>query len=190
MASSSTEIGSDMTISDTTTSEVPVHEIPPAVLDVQEEEEIVSAAVPVSVHDVAPLQQAEIGKDVPKHVEKEVEVPQWLKSLAGEEAQDWRAFVRTRINGHTDRTYTHKQYRHQFRSKAEVKLFVDSNGMTTGIFKGRKLQKKIAGMDAQGAGTSESAGRRASAYHARQKRRRSLGHQLSRSDEKMPPGFI
>lgn len=86
-------------------------------------------------------------------------------------------------------TYIHKKYRHQFRSKCEVKLFVESNGIETGIFKGTKLQKKkIAGMDAQDAGTSKSAGRRASANHARPKR--SLGPSHSMDEEDMAPGFI
>jgi len=33
---------------------------------------------------------------------KEVEFPQWLKDLPGYQVQDWRAFSRKRINGHTD----------------------------------------------------------------------------------------
>jgi len=58
-------------------SDVPVDEIPP-VLDAQEEE-------------VAMEQW-----------NKEVEFPQWLKDLPGYQVQDWRAFSRKRINGHTD----------------------------------------------------------------------------------------
>ncbi|CAD6266217.1 unnamed protein product [Miscanthus lutarioriparius] len=147
MASNSVEVDSDATISDLSSSGVPVDEIPPPVLDAQEEE-------------VAMEQR-----------NKEVDVPKWLKDLK-----------------RTVGTYIHKDYRHQFRSKGEVELFVESEGIENGIFKGRKLQKKkIAGMDAQDAGTSKSAGRRASANHARPKC--SLGLSRPMDDEEMAPGF-
>ncbi|CAD6266214.1 unnamed protein product [Miscanthus lutarioriparius] len=132
MASNSVEVDSDATISDLSSSGVLVDEIPPPVLDAQEEE---------------------------------VAMEQRNKE-----------------------TYIHKDYRHQFRSKGEVELFVESEGIENGIFKGRKLQKKkIAGMDAQDAGTSKSAGRRASANHARPKC--SLGLSRPMDDEEMAPGF-
>ncbi|XP_066351212.1 uncharacterized protein [Miscanthus floridulus] len=141
-----------------------ISDLPPPVLDAQEEE-------------VAMEQR-----------NKDVDVPKWLKDLKGYQAQDWRAFARKRFNGHIDRTCIHKDYRHQFRSIGEVELFVESEGIENGIFKGRKLQKKkIAGMDAQDAGTSKSAGRRASANHARPKC--SLGLSGPMEDEEMAPGF-
>jgi len=58
--------------------DVPVDEIPPPVLDAQEEE-------------VAMEQQ-----------NKEFEVPQWLKDLPDYQAQGWRAFAHKRIDGHAD----------------------------------------------------------------------------------------
>ena len=57
MASNSVEVDSDATISDLSSSDVPVDEIPPPVLDAQEEE-------------VAMEQR-----------NKEVDVPKWLKDL-------------------------------------------------------------------------------------------------------------
>jgi len=62
MASNSVEVDSDATISDLSSSDVPVDEIPPPVLDAQEE--------------VAMEQR-----------NKEVEVPQW-KNLSGYNTQD------------------------------------------------------------------------------------------------------
>jgi hypothetical protein len=80
MASPSADIYSDVTISDTTSSNFLVHVIPPAVLDVQEEEIVCSMCILV---DAAPLRivlmkqrdHVNIIKYEPNRGEQEVQVP-------------------------------------------------------------------------------------------------------------------
>jgi len=126
MASNSAEVDSDATISDTYSSDVPVDEIPPPVLDAQEEEVAVelenkevevpqvdsdatisnmsSSDVPVDKipPPVLEAQEEEVGME---QRNKEVELPDWLKKLTGDQEQhDWKAFAQKRKNsGHIDR---------------------------------------------------------------------------------------
>ncbi|CAL4981866.1 unnamed protein product [Urochloa decumbens] len=75
---------------------------------------------------------------------QEVGMPQSLKSLHCYKEEDWKAFIKTRADGqHKDWSYEHRLYRRDFRSTVEVEDFLKSDGPTTGMFRGRKLQKKV-----------------------------------------------
>jgi hypothetical protein len=103
MASPSADNYSNVTISDTTSSNFLVHVIPPAALDVQEEEIVCSMCILVDAAPlrIVPMEQRDhvkISKYEPNHGEQEVQVPVaeescWLQT------QNWRAFVCSRING-------------------------------------------------------------------------------------------
>ncbi|CAD6266215.1 unnamed protein product [Miscanthus lutarioriparius] len=122
MASNSAEVDSDVTISDMSSSDVPVDEIPPPILDAQVEEVAMEqqnkeVEVPQVDSDatISDMSSSDVPVDeIPPPVlhaqeevameqrNKEVEVPQW-KNLSGYNVQDWRAFARKRSTGHTDR---------------------------------------------------------------------------------------
>ncbi|CAN6374629.1 unnamed protein product [Urochloa humidicola] len=96
---------------------------------------------------------------------QEGRMPPLLKSLGYYNEEDWKTFVKTRADGqHKDWSYEHRLYRRDFHSIVEVRDFLTLNGPTTGIFRGRKLQKKkIPGWDSHpSSGTNKYArGRKA-----------------------------
>uniref|UniRef100_K3ZJW0 Uncharacterized protein n=1 Tax=Setaria italica TaxID=4555 RepID=K3ZJW0_SETIT len=121
---------------------------------------------------------------------QEVEIPQSLKSLKNYEEGDWKAFVNPRAYGcHKDWTYEHRLYRREFRSKPDVKEFLETNGPATGMFRGTKLQKKkIVGPGADGpAGKAKSTRGRKAANYATENV--SLGPSRSIRPD-MPHGFL
>jgi len=147
-------------------------EVPPAVVDAEEEEAVSSALVPVKIQadpkmkglnlvEAVPLRMIPVpyGGKVPVPFDeeelrrlkgqsarvgkREVPVPSELKSHKNYTEGDWTAFIEFRDDGRKDWTFQHREYRRDFRSKNDVKNFLDKNGPTTGMFKGRKLQKKV-----------------------------------------------
>ncbi|KAF8711273.1 hypothetical protein HU200_029294 [Digitaria exilis] len=98
---------------------------------------------------------------------EEVDIPRSLKSRKAYKEGDWKAFIDTGIDGdRRDWSFKHRVYRRNFRSKRQVKEFLDTNGPVTGKFRGKKLhKKKIRSLDGQGStGRSKSRGRRAANY--------------------------
>jgi hypothetical protein len=119
MASNSVEVDSDATTSNTSSSDVPIDEIPPPVLDSQEEEvEMASnlaevdsyttisdrSSSDVPVEEIPPpVQDAQEEEVAMEQQNKEVEVPKWSTDIHGYKPLDWRAFAHKRSNGRIDR---------------------------------------------------------------------------------------
>ncbi|PUZ44070.1 hypothetical protein GQ55_8G060000 [Panicum hallii var. hallii] len=191
-------------------------EVPPAVIYAEEEETVSAALVPVNIQDpkmkglkpveAVPLRMIPVpygGKDPVPFVEaelrrlkdqsarvgkREVPIPSKLKSHKSYKEGEWTAFIEFRDDGRKDWTFQHREYRRDFRSKNDVKDFLDFNGPTTGMFKGRKLQKKkTACPDGHhSACTSKSTRvRKAAANYARENV--SASHSIKPD---MPPGCL
>ncbi|XP_062200538.1 uncharacterized protein LOC133903247 [Phragmites australis] len=138
--------------------DVPQDEIPPAVIEA-EDDKTTSSGMSTMVNMQNPADV--VGADQTLHVAplsmvpmrhqeaptplrgQEAPIPAWLKGHDFYVDGDWKAFHTTRSNGHKDWTYTHREYCTKFRSKPEVELFLNSKGTTNGLFKGRKLRRKV-----------------------------------------------
>uniref|UniRef100_J3LZD7 Uncharacterized protein n=2 Tax=Oryza brachyantha TaxID=4533 RepID=J3LZD7_ORYBR len=191
-----------------TDSEATLDDLPPIVIDANLEEEENRVVVspmwnPQGSHmlfnnqplDVMPLNAIPFGQKVSLGKEKEeVPVPQWMKELDLYKDGDWKVFLQIRDDGHKDWSYNHREYQAVFRSRAEVKLFMDTtliNG--TNIFKGRKLQKKRA-LDSNGEGSGGSTSTRAKKITATKKSEKtsSTGNYpvVPKPGPTLPPGFV
>nr|XP_034569518.1 uncharacterized protein LOC117834017 [Setaria viridis]XP_034569539.1 uncharacterized protein LOC117834034 [Setaria viridis] len=108
-----------------------------------------------------------IDQSIPVKEQSICSFPQLLKPLVSYKEEDWTAFLHTRVDGHKDWTYKHRVYQRKFRSNLEAEEFLKTNGPITGMFRGRKLQKKkIAGPDGHGTNgsTKSTRGRKAAKY--------------------------
>ncbi|KAF8711267.1 hypothetical protein HU200_029288 [Digitaria exilis] len=75
---------------------------------------------------------------------KEVGFPVTLKSHQAYKEGDWKAFMDRGVHGRRkDMSYRHREYKNNFRSKLHVKEFLDTNGPVTGMFRGKRLHKKV-----------------------------------------------
>ncbi|KAG2556482.1 hypothetical protein PVAP13_8NG079425 [Panicum virgatum] len=204
MDSSTTETLDPWSDSEMSSSTFSDSEVPPAVIYSEEEETVSAALVPVNIQDpkmkglnpveAVPLRMilAPYGGTNPVPFDADE-----LRRLRGQSARagkqevpegDWTAFIETRNDGRKDWTFQHREYRRDFRSKNDVKDFLkNGNGLKTGMFKGRKLQKKKTACPGghNSAGTSKYARERKAANYA--------GENVSASHSikpDMPPGFM
>nr|CAB3491207.1 unnamed protein product [Digitaria exilis] len=103
---------------------------------------------PIAFHkvkrDLLRNQSVHVKAQCVRHRKEEVDIPGLLKSHKAYKEGDWKAFIDTGVDGdRRDWSFKHRVYRRNFRSKRQVKEFLDTDGPVTGKFRGKKLHKKV-----------------------------------------------